>query len=57
MASAVQKELVEKNTVYADKFDKADLGIPPAKKFLIGESIHHEIPSTLITKLTSAAHQ
>ncbi|KAI3322224.1 carbonate dehydratase [Xylariaceae sp. AK1471] len=35
MASAIQKNLVEKNAEYASTFDKGDLALPPAKKYLV----------------------
>lgn len=37
MASEIQKNLVEKNEKYASTFDKGDLALPPAKKYLICE--------------------
>lgn len=35
MATAIQKNLEEKNEVYASSFAKGDLVLPPAKKYLI----------------------
>jgi carbonic anhydrase len=35
MASEIQKNFVEKNTEYAGTFDKGDLALPPAKKYLV----------------------
>ncbi|KAI0395751.1 beta carbonic anhydrase clade D [Xylariaceae sp. FL0594] len=35
MASEIQKNLVEKNAKYARTFDKGDLALPPAKKYLV----------------------
>lgn len=35
MATGIQKNLVEKNAEYARTFDKGDLALPPAKKYLI----------------------
>ena len=37
MATAVQKNLVEKNQEYASGFTKGDLPLPPAKNFLVGQ--------------------
>lgn len=33
-------EFVEKNVAYAESFDKGHLPVPPAKKLLIGSSLH-----------------
>jgi carbonic anhydrase len=35
--SAVQQNLVAKNAEYASKFDKGDLGTPPAKNCIVGK--------------------
>ncbi|KAI1177428.1 beta carbonic anhydrase clade D [Nemania sp. FL0916] len=35
MASEIQKNLVNKNAEYANAFDKGDLALPPAKKYLV----------------------
>ncbi|KAJ3564505.1 hypothetical protein NPX13_g7820 [Xylaria arbuscula] len=35
MGSEIQKNFVEKNAEYAQTFDKGDLALPPAKKYLI----------------------
>ncbi|KAI1130575.1 beta carbonic anhydrase clade D [Nemania abortiva] len=35
MATEIQKNLVEKNAEYARAFDKGDLALPPAKKYLV----------------------
>lgn len=37
MATAIQKNLVEKNGQYASAFNKGHLALPPAKKYLVGE--------------------
>jgi len=36
MATSVQKNLEEKNAVYASGFDKGDLALPPAKSYIVG---------------------
>ncbi|KAI1348163.1 beta carbonic anhydrase clade D [Xylaria sp. FL0043] len=35
MTSEIQKNLVDKNAEYARTFDKGDLALPPAKKYLV----------------------
>ncbi|KAI0203749.1 beta carbonic anhydrase clade D [Astrocystis sublimbata] len=35
MATGIQKNLVEKNAEYAQKFDQGHLALPPAKKYLV----------------------
>ncbi|KAI0555462.1 beta carbonic anhydrase clade D [Xylaria curta] len=35
MATDIQKNLVEKNAEYAQKFDQGHLALPPAKKYLV----------------------
>jgi carbonic anhydrase len=37
MTSEIQKNLVEKNAEYVRTFDKGDLALPPAKKYLVGK--------------------
>ena len=36
MATSVQKNLVSSSDKYASSFDKGDLALPPAKKYLVG---------------------
>jgi len=36
MATAVQKNLTEKNDKYAGSFTQGDLALPPAKKYIVG---------------------
>lgn len=37
MATAVQKNLIDKNTEYAAAFTEGDLALPPAKSYAVGE--------------------
>jgi len=46
MATDVQKNLVTSNGKYADSFDKGDLALPPAKKYLVGMATHPCSPNT-----------
>jgi carbonic anhydrase len=39
MATDNLKNLVSSNEKYASTFDKGDLALPPAKKYLVGEDI------------------
>jgi len=36
MSTAIQENLVKSNEAYAASFDKGDLALPPAKKYLVG---------------------
>lgn len=44
MATEIQKNLVEKNAEYARTFDKGDLALPPAKKYLIRKGKKKKYP-------------
>jgi carbonic anhydrase len=37
MATDNQKNLIAKSEEYASSFDKGDLALPPAKKYLVGK--------------------
>ena len=37
MATAVQKNLIDKNTEYAAAFKEGHLALPPAKSYAVGE--------------------
>ena len=37
--SAVQKNLVESNEKYVASFKDGDLALPPAKKYVVGQSL------------------
>jgi carbonic anhydrase len=39
MATDNVRNLVSSNEKYASSFDKGDLALPPAKKYLVGEYI------------------
>lgn len=56
MASENQKHLDEENAKYAASFDKGDLPIPPAKKYLIGTT-ETSIPPTSSAILRLTQHQ
>jgi len=36
MATPVQQDLQSSNNEYANSFDKGELALPPAKKYLVG---------------------
>ena len=47
MATNVQIDLQTSNTEYANAFDKGELALPPAKHYLVGESLVVAHPSPL----------
>ena len=51
MASENQKHLDEENRKWAANFDKGDLPIPPAKKYLIGQD-PPELSTPIIPRCT-----
>jgi len=53
MASEIQKNLVEKNAEYARTFDKGDLALPPAKKYLVGKNEPGHNPLFLISSFST----
>ena len=50
------KNLVDRNVQYAAQFDKGDLALPPAKKYLVGMSQHSCMAYSMCTKLIHLAY-
>jgi hypothetical protein len=50
--TAVQQNLTDKSAEYASSFDKGDLALPPAKKYLVRKFSSIQ-PLLVNTKLTS----